>query len=433
VKDQSEKIVNNNVLISKRLYFYETIGPRVQSVINESIILNYLKDNSPISRAKISKDLNVSAPTVSKIIDNLIKSNFVIETEKAKSSGGKRPTKLVFNKDIGFVLGIDLCKRRLIIAKTDFEVNIINKYSGFRIIHTDEDILDKIVGEIDLFLKKYNINLRNSYGNKSFAAISIAVPGNVDQITGKIISAPLFKNWLNLNLKDCLEDKFGVPVYVENIVNLSAIGENHFGEGKKFSDLVFLEVSNGVGAGIIIDNSLFRGSLSSAGEIAFMVIKPENLHFKYKIKGNLEKEISIENIERKVIEDIKKGERTKITDFIKDDFSEVDFSMICRAAKYEDKYAKSVINKIVDDISIVVINLILVLNPQIVVIGGQICAAPYINDLIVKPIKNIVRNIVPFKMPGIILSKPGENAAILGASFMAVDSIMTGRFPYKIR
>jgi len=433
MENESKKTVNNRLFVSKRLIFYETIGPRVQSVINESIILNYLKENSPISRAKISRDLNISAPTVSKIVDNLIKNNFVVETEKAKSSGGKRPTKLIFNKDIGFVLGIDLCKKRMIIAETDFEVNIINKYKGFKIIHTDVDILDKIVREINSFLKKYDIDLRSSYKDKSFTAISVAVPGNVDQNTGKIISAPLFKNWLDLNLRDYFEDRFGIPVYVENIVNLSAIGENNFSEGKKFSDLVFLEISNGIGAGIIIDNSLLRGSLSSAGEIGFTVTRPENLHFKYKIKGNLEKEISIENIERKAMEDIKKGEKTKITDFARENLTEVDFSLICRAAKYGDEYAKSVINKIVDDISIVIINLTLILNPQIIVIGGQICSAPYINDLIVKPIKNIVKNIIPFSVPGIRLSKLGEDAAVLGASFMAVDSVMASRFPYKIR
>ena len=427
------KKLNNNVLISRRLYFYETIGPRIQNVINESIIFNYLKENGPISRAKISRGLNISAPTVSKIIDNLIKNNFVIETEKAESSGGKRPTKLVFNKDIGFVLSIDLCKKRLIIAETDFEVNIINKHIGFKIIHTDEDIPDKIVKEIDFFIKKYDIDLRSSYKDKSFMAISAGVPANVDQGTGKITSAPLFKNWLNLNLRDYLEDRFGIPVYVENIVNLSAIGENYFGEGKKFSDLVFLEISNGIGAGIIIDNSLFRGSLSSAGEIGFTVARTEDLHFKYKIKGKLEKEISIENIERKAIEDIKEGKKTKITDFIEGNLSEVDFKIICKAAKHGDEYAKLIINKVVESISIVVINLILILNPQIIVIGGQICSAPYINDLIVGPVINIVKDIVPFKMPSIKLSKLGEDATVLGASFMAVDSILTNKFPYGIR
>lgn len=427
-----EKTINDNLLISKRYHFYETIDPRVQNVINESIIFNYLKENGPISRAKISKDLKISAPTVSKIIDKLIRNYYVIETEKAESSGGKRATKLVFNKEIGYAIGIDLSKKRMILAQTDFQTNIINKYMGFRIIHTDENILDKIIEEIKLFTRKYDIGLKKKSHNRKFMAIGVGVPANVDQNSGKIISAPLFKNWLNLNLKDYLEKVFNIPVYIENIVNLSAIGENNFSDGQKVNDLVFLELSNGVGAGIIIDGNLYRGSTSSAGEIAFTVTKCEDLYFKYNIKGKLEKEISIENIEGKVINDIKNGKKTKITTYLKDDVSNIDINMICNAAYNEDEYAKSIINEVVEKIAIVVINLILILNPQLIVIGGQLSTVQHINDLIIKPLKKIVKNIIPFDIPDIKLSTLGENAGVLGASFMAVDTILANKFPYRI-
>ncbi|MCL4385337.1 MAG: ROK family transcriptional regulator [Cyanobacteria bacterium] len=426
-----EKLITDN-LFSRRLHFLETIGPKYQNVINESIVLNYLRENNSLSRAKIAKSLNISAPTVSKIIDNLIKNNLVIETEKAVSSGGKRATKLIFNKDIGFTISVDLSKKNIILAQTYFEFNIMTKYVGFKIIHTNVNILDKIIEEIKFFIEKFNIDLNNNEQNKYFKNISIGVPANIDSLSGTIISAPLFTNWLNLNLKEYVENVFNIPVFVENIVNLSAIAENHFGEGKKISNLVFLEISNGVGAGIIIENNLFRGSKSSAGEIGFAVVKPEDLKFKYKIKGKLEKEISLENIEKKAVKLIREGKNTRIKDYIKGDLSEVDINIIFKAAAEGDTIANEIINEVVENIAIVVINIILILNPQLVVIGGQISSVPGINELIIKPLKKIVKNILPFEAPEIKISMLGENAGVLGASFMAIDTILGSKFPYKI-
>jgi predicted NBD/HSP70 family sugar kinase len=427
-----EKSYDENTLRLKRSYFLDTIGPKFQSVINESIVLNYIRENSLLTRAKIAKSLNISAPTVSKIVDNLMKNNYILETEKAMSSGGKRATKLVFNKKIGFTISVDLSKKNIVIAQLDFESNIINRYVGFKIIHTDINILDNIISEIKLFLNKFQIKLKNDDKTNNFNNISIGVPANIDRFSGTIISAPLFRNWLNLNLKEYIENVFRVPVFVENIVNLSAIGENQFGAGKKIDNLVFFEISNGIGAGIIIENSLFNGSTNSAGEIGFTVNKLEDLKFKYNIKGKLEKEISIENIEKNVVKLINKGKKTMIIDLVNKDLSEIDINIIFEAASEGDLFANEIINEVIGKIAIVVINTILILNPQLIIIGGQISSTPSINELVIKPLKKIVKNILPFNAPKIKIALLGENAGILGASFMAIDTITGSKFPYKI-
>lgn len=427
-----EKSPYKNSAKIKRLHFVETMGPKFQNVINESIVLNYLRENNPISRAQIASSLNISAPTVSKIIDNLKKNNYVLETDKALSSGGKRAIELVFNKEIGFIISVDLSKKNIVIARTDYEFNIINRYVGFKIIHTDTDILDKIISEIQYFLDKFHIKLKNNSETESLNIISIGVPANIDRFSGKIISAPLFKDWLNLNLKEYVENIFKVPVFVGNIVNLSAIGEKGFSEEEKLEDLVFLEISNGIGAGIIVDNNLYNGYTSSAGEIGFTISKPEDLKFKYKIKGKLEKEISVENIEKKVVNLIKDGRKTKITDLVKNDLSEVDITIIFKAALEDDIFAKKIVNEMVEKLAIAIINTILILDPQILIIGGQISSVPGINELVIEPLKTIIKDILPFPSPEIRKSSLGENAGILGASFMAADTVLLSKFPYKI-
>jgi predicted NBD/HSP70 family sugar kinase len=427
-----ENNISTDLFSYRKINFLESIGPRLQNIINESIVLNYVKENKFLSRAKIARSLNISAPTVSKIIDNLIKNNYIIETEKAVSSGGKRATELAFNKDIGSIISVDLSKRKILIAQLDFDFNIINKYVGFKIEHMDEGILERIVEEIKIFLKKYSISLKNKKNKENFNIISIGVPCGVERESGKIISAPLFKNWLDLNLKKYLENIFKIPVIIENIVNQSAIGEKHFSLSEKIKNLVFIEISNGIGAGIIVDDNLLCGSTNSSGEIGFTISKPEDLEFKYKLKGKLEKEISIENIEKKVVKLINDGKKTKIYELVEGDPSKVNINIIFKAAIEGDKLANKIIDEVVNYLAITVINVTLIINPQLIVIGGQISSVPGVDTLVIKPLRRMVKKIVPFEPPEIKVSILGEDAGILGASLQSVELILGAKFPYRM-
>ncbi len=101
----------------KSLKLSKTASSKLQQKINVSIIFNYLRENEKISRAKISKDLNISAPAVSRIIDKLIKDKYAIKSEKLVTKSGKRPILIELNKNKGFVVGIDLGKEIVFTVK----------------------------------------------------------------------------------------------------------------------------------------------------------------------------------------------------------------------------------------------------------------------------------------------------------------------------
>lgn len=415
---------------NKKIGFNKTVHAKVQKSINESIIFHHIKSFYPISRAKISKDLKISAPSVSTLVKKLIKKNFVVEDGKGKSSSGKKPINLVFNKNIGSILAIDLCSNEIIIAKTDYSGNIIEKHLGFRIIHTDTDLLKKIIKEINLCLKKFNmINNKNSRKQK-YNAISIGIPGNVND-EGEIISAPLFKNWLGINLKSKIQEIFNVPVYIENIVNLSAMAESKFGKAVGVDNFVFLEISNGVGAGIFIDGNIYKGESYSAGEIGFSINKIEDLDFQYNIKGKLEKGLSIENIEKIVKKDLNKETKSSLQK-INIDNENIGLDKILTAAIDGDHYSKEIIEKMMKDIAILIINLVLILAPRMVVIGGLLSTYTFAHQFILEEIEKLIRKIIPFKLPLIEISKLKKKAGIIGASYMAIDNTLTKIFRYKI-
>ena len=409
--------------------YLKIASSELQYQINSSIIFNYIRDNGPISRIKISNDLKISPSAVSRTIDKLMVERYVIETEKIKTKGGKRPMLIKIKQDKGYVMGIDLGKEKLKLVLANLSGEVIDIYRGFKILN-DTNIVDKIIDEIRKILIKH----QQYYGmeKNEFKAVCVGIPADIDMESGKIISAPLYKKWKNLNFKDILRSEFSIPVYIENDVNLSAMGEKHYGKGIDFKDFIFIEISNGIGAGIINNNQLFRGSFGSAGEIGFTIIGIENLGFEVKDKGFLEEFASVQSIKQKAIKEIENGRKSIITEIVKNDIKKIEPYTIFEAAVKGDKLANSIINGMVSFLSVGIINLILILNPQIIILGGDICGLPDVDKLFLEPIKEKIKSSIPFKIPEIELSSLGEDAGILGASFYAIDSLFIDKFPYKI-
>ncbi len=406
-------------------------NPRLQQKINMSIIFNHLRAKNPISRAEISKDLGISAPAVSRAVEKLIEKCYVIETERIKTKMGKRPTPLVINKNKFFVIGMDLGKERLKIALVNLRGEIVEKFKG-SVILKNKRAIKRIVTEIEEFIKKYTTG-KNSKLYK-IEAICIGVPAAVNIKTERVLSTNHYKDWewKDLNLKNIITNEFNIPVLMENDANLSAIGEKHYGEGQKYKTIIFVEVSNGIGAGVIVDNKLVRGSNGSAGEIGFTISDSKKLAFKVKDRGFLEEHSSIRSIRERTIAEIQKGKKTIITDMAKNNIKRITPFLVCKAAIKGDRLANDIITNIAELLSVGIINLILIVDPQLVVLGGDIFNLPEVSKLFIKPITKKIKSSIPFVIPEIKVSSLGEDTCIRGASFNAIESILIHEFPYRM-
>ncbi|MBN2072530.1 MAG: ROK family transcriptional regulator [Actinobacteria bacterium] len=415
--------------MKKSLKFTDIVDSSLQNKINISIIFDHLRKSKITSRAQIARDLGISKPTVSRIIDKLIEQKYVIETEKKITSGGKRPIQLMINPKKSYVIGIDLGKEKMMTAITNFNGDIVKKFKGIS-LSSKKDILKKIINEINKILKEIREN--NKIEKLEIEAICIGVPARIEEDSGKIIDSPVYKDWKDLRLKNVLGREFNIPIYIENDVILSALGEKHYGEGRKHKDIVFLEVSKGIGAGIISDNNLFKGTQGIAGEIAYIFVKPDDFNSGVNEDSYLESSASIHSLRTRAIKEIRSGKKTIIMDIIKNDIDKIEPSFICEAAIKGDRIANKVITEIVNFLSFGIINLILIQNPQVIVLGGDICNLPGTERLFVEPIIERIKKAVPFKSPVIKLSSLGENVGIMGASRQAIEFLLMDMFPYKI-
>ncbi len=404
----------------RTLKFSKTASAQLQYKINMSIIFHYIRQQGPITRANVARDLNISAPAVSRVIERLSSEGYVVETGKAKSKTGKKPILLKTNDHKGFVVGIDLGRDRIRCRLSNFS-GLATKNMWGANIEDSENILEKLHGDINRLLEEKYKDL--------VKAICIGVPAVIDEASGRITSAPLYDSWKNLDIGGYIENIMGVPVYMENNVNLAALAEKNYGQGQKFDDIFYIEIGNGIGGGIIADNHLWRGSDGSAGEIGFSIVSQENLGFRVQSKGFLEKHASVTSLKERAINAVKEGRQTVLRDIPLEKLTPED---ICKAALQGDDVSNSIIEEVNRLLAVIITNAVFLLNPQIMIIGGDVCTLPEAGRLFVEPITRLVKDSVPFGVPDIQLSLLEEDAGVIGASFMAMEALLVGEFPYKI-
>ncbi len=408
----------------KALHVSRTANANFQMTINISVIFNYLRQYGPAYRAQISKDLKISAPAVSRAIDQLLETGYVIETGKVKTSSGKYAQLFSINLEKGAVIAVDLIGDEVRIGLFNFNGELIEHHLGAKLSES-EDITRDLVYEINAFRRKVK-------HAPEIKAISIGVPAVADVERATVVAAFLYRNLQNLDFKSLLEEDLGATVYVENTVKLCALAEKRYGIAKEYKDIVFVDVSNGIGAGIIIENNLLRGAIGAAGEIGYAVLSPENLNFHVSDKGFLEKYASTESLKEKAVAAVRTGEQTVLLDQCYGRSEDITPVMVFEAALAGDPVSKRIVDEGINLITITVLNLILVLNPEIVVFGGDICSFPDVKRGFLEPIRRKIGELLPFEMPEIEMSALGEDAGIFGASAMAIESLLTGKYPYKL-
>ncbi|MBL0240454.1 MAG: ROK family transcriptional regulator [Chloracidobacterium sp.] len=230
--------------------------------INRQIVLNYVRDRSPISRAEIARQTALHRSTVSVIVDDLVSAELIMEIGEGTSSGGRKPTMFKLKTDVPVAIGIDVTPRTTTIAVADLAGNIIESET----MPTSADV-EFISGQIVERLRR--LTLRYA----SFTLdVGMSVPGLVDQKLGKVFHVPYF-DWRDWDICQRIEKELGLRVTIENDANATALAELWFGHEKirKIDTFVMVLVGEGIGTGIIFDGQVYRGEKGAGGEFGHMI------------------------------------------------------------------------------------------------------------------------------------------------------------------
>lgn len=233
---------------------------------NNRSVFQTIINKGPISRNQVSQELGLNKVTVSNIINDLMKDNFISSIGEGQSttSGGRRPELVQLNANFGFVVNFNVTTDQIEIMSNQFDGRTLE----YTVLQTKTKTLQQLYQSIcDSIDELPNFEMLNG-----LCGISIAIPGYVYR--GNIIDSP-FRAVGNFNLQTALQDKFDVPVTIENASNLSAVFEQDFSQ-QELVNIVSLTIGKKIGAGILINRQLYKGYFGRAGDVGQMVFKDDH-------------------------------------------------------------------------------------------------------------------------------------------------------------
>src|SRR5262252_919065 len=255
---------------------------------------------------------------------------------------------------------------------------------------------------------------------KQIAGVGIGAPGAVDFSSGTVIFAPNMEGWKEVPLKKDLEKALGVPVFVENDCNIAALGVYVVELKSKPKSMVGIFVGTGIGGGIVINGELYSGFGHTAGEVGHMVIEVSGPKCGCGNKGCFEALASRTAIFQQIKAGIKDGQKTILTEMLGNDLEDLRSGDLRKAIRRGDKFVDRVVEGAAEYIGIATANLVNILNPEVVVLGGGVIEA-----LADEMMSVIVETATDYAMPGtmkgveVIASKLGDSAGITGGAVLA--------------
>ena len=229
--------------------------------INRQIVLNYVRERGPISRAEIAHETALQRSTVSLIVEEL-RVDGLIEEVSGESTGGRPPILLSLRTADAVAIGVDVGTNRTMVATSDLAGRVLQEES-FETHPDAEETTRRIIERANKLIRR---------NNGTIEGIGVSLPGLVDP-EGSDMFVPTF-NWRDLPLAKDLNEATGLPVTMDNDANAAALAELWFGlpEIREVRDFILVLVEGGVGTGIVFDGQVYRGENGAAGEFGHMTI-----------------------------------------------------------------------------------------------------------------------------------------------------------------
>jgi glucokinase-like ROK family protein len=368
--------------------------------LNRGRVIDVLRERGTASRAEIARATGLSRSTVSTIVSSLIEAGLVTEQAEATgvphgAHGGRPPVLLSLDKSAGVAVGIDFGHTHLRVAVSDLSHDVLAEDGrDLDVDHSASEGLDAASKLIDRVLKRARVQRKRVLG------VGMGLPGPIDRTTGTVGSSAILPGWVGVDAAAEMSKRLRIPVHVENDANLGALAEFVWGSGKGFSDLIYIKLSSGVGAGMLLGGRLYHGTGGTAGEIGHTVVDPGGAICRCGSRGCLETVASAK----------------AIADVLGDSRGEpVSIRQLLELARHGDAAAVRLIGEAGRQIGVAVANLCNVINPELVIVGGDMSAA---GDLITQPILESIRRYAILSAAEQVTVVPGtlgERAELLGA------------------
>lgn len=343
--------------------------------INQSLLLNLIRAHAPISRPQLATLSGLSQVTVIKIMNNLIERQFIVEKEYAESTGGRRAGLLEIHSEGGFAIGLIPQKNSLngVILNLNSDLVYSRQWNiAFR---------DNYPQAIDLVEYCVKEMLQESgVPREKIIGLGFGMAGLIDAENGRCIDSQML-NWQNVEISRPLEERLGIPVFLDNDVNCLAIYEKLFGQGQSYNHFLVVGIGSGVGLGIIINGDLYRGAFGGAGEFGHIAVTTDGRLCECGNHGCLEAYVSDHGIVKNYLEYMH-----TTTYSLDGEFQEPTAFEIVERARNGDEAAIAAIQRAGILLGVSLANLVNIFNPECIVLSGPDTDASILaGDLLLEP------------------------------------------------
>lgn len=385
---------------------------------NRSVVFLALRNRGPVSRSDLAELTGLNAATVGRVIEELMGAGLVREVGFGRSSGGRRPIRLEVDSSARHVVAVDLQRSTVTAALTNLGAEILYQTATDMPPQHPDEAVAAVLAMISDVLDHCDQEQR-----RRIMGIGIASPGPVTYRARALHGAPERAVFSNLALADLVSRHFGIPAFVDAKEKCCALAELWFGAGRRFTDFVFVGVAAGIGAGLVLDGELYRGSSGLAGEIGHACVEPHGLPCWCGNTGCLETVASLPSLIARVRPALEGGEAALLQEAVRRHGGELDLGAILEAADLGDPFCQRSLAEVAEYLGLAIVNLVNTFDPQAVILGRQMALA---GNRLLDPIRALVaeRSIEPLREQVQIL--PADlilNGTMVGAVTLVLQEI----------
>lgn len=395
-----------------------TIGITISA--QDRDIIAKVMESGPLSRNDLTKHLGVSRSTVTKAVVNLCDQGLLVEQEYDESSGGRRPALVDINADYGTVVGVDMGVTRANVCIANFRGEIL---ASHRLPITINDVppaqlLDDINKQVKVLLKGAGVDAN------SVRAIGFGVPAPVDVSTERVASPTKLNGWETFDIRKHFQQYYpNAAVRIENDVNLMALGEHKIGAGQGHDNFIVIKVGTGIGAGIIANGKIFRGSSGISGHIGHISINRDGPVCYCGNVGCLEKHAAGPAIVERAQVAAQNGESPLLAELMAAGGGHLTTEDIATAAGQGDQVTNGIIVDSAREIGRILAVIVGFFNPSLVVLAGGVSQIG--PQFVVAVHRTILEYSLPLSTQHLTVHKSEvtHQAGMAGAVSLALDSV----------
>ena len=378
--------------------------PSVLRHTNASSILALLREAGTCSRADLVRASGLSAPTVTNVVRDLLAADLVEPLGEGESSGGRPPDLIRFKAKRGCVLAVQITDGDIRLLLADLDGNELEKLAlPLLEMKTTPEAVCGYIGEgLGTLLRKQRMT------RDQLLVLVVGVPAITNVEEGIVLAISTLEGWRSVKLRDLLHKIVGCMVIVENDINLAALGERYRGASRNESDFAYISIGKNVGAGIVLNGKIHHGAQWSAGEIAYLRLpntsRKQLTVFEF---GELESVLTSSGIIASWREQTGEG-RLAIGSA----------QQVLDLAEAGEALAKGIVQYRSGIVADMVLNLCLILNPALILLGGTIGEHPALLRGVQQQLEGS-----EFGVTRVLAGALGEAAVLWGAVMLALDFV----------